>query len=497
MAATQVTLAASADATDDYYVGRRLTVYGGGDSTDGSGVKSTDGRSCLITNYVGATKVADCDFTALGSSYVLWSGASFPPAPGYEAVTAFDSTLQVQWAPSVPPPFYALLGDPGRPRAVVRVTAVRVLGTTFQLTVERGLGSTVRSPVATADAARLDAHAPNTITYTRSYVAGDTTAPLTVGLPGATSLLVGSLGSYSLATVSSVSNWRAQLTSPGGSGSAASEAVQVVSAAPVTFTLPVGLATGPTGAATITLTSDTPYTLLPDKSYLQLGDLTSGEVVQMSGACTVTALTGTGLTTSTCSITRWLPTSAQTNIANGATATRVTYNQPPTPPLISFTLATALLAADTTITLTADTTFASLAIGDVLLVGSEAIELGAACTPPAVCATIVRGQSLAQWSASTTATNTATMTVAAAAAVGAKAFLEGEGHGAERRYGHRDAVVQSGQLGRPGDDGPGGDADVAVALCATPALRGRSDLGALPARAVVSWHLAKLYSAYL
>ncbi len=420
---TQVTLSAGADATDDFYVGRRLTVRGGGDSTDASGIKSASGQSCLITNYVGATKLADCDFTSLGSSYVLWSGASYPPVPGYEAVTAFDATLQVAWAPAVPPPYYALIGDPARRRAVVRVTAVSAAGTGFRLTVERGLGTTVRSPVSTADSARTDAHAPNTITYTRSYLAGDATAPPAHSLPGATSLLAGSLGPYAPASVSSVSNWRAQLSAPGSAASAAAaatEVVQVVSAAPVTFTVANALTTV---ATTVTLTADTPFNALPAKALLQLGDLTSGEVVTVSAACTVAALTGSGLTTSSCTITRWIPSASRSAVIVGTKATWVSYNKPSTPPLVSFTLSVALSSGATAMTLTADTGFTALAVGDVLLVGSEAIRIAAACTPPAACPTVARGQSMAQWSAATTATNSATSTTAAAASVGAKAFL--------------------------------------------------------------------------
>jgi len=419
---TQVTLSAGADATDDFYVGRRLTVRGGGDSTDASGIKSANGQSCLITNYVGATKLADCDFTSLGSSYVLWSGASYPPVPGYEAVTAFDATLQVAWAPAMPPPYYALIGDPARRRAVVRVTAVSAAGTGFRLTVERGLGSTVRSPVATADSARTDAHGPNTITYARSYLAGDATAPPAHTLPGATSLLAGSLGPYAPALVSSVSNWRAQLSAPGSAASAAAaatEAVQVVSAAPVTFTVANALTTV---ATTVTLTADTPFNALPANALLQLGDLTSGEVVTVSPACTVAALTGSGLTTSTCVITRWIPSASRSAVVAGTKATWVSYNKPSTPPLISFTLDAALSSGALAMTLSADTGFSTLAEGDVLLVGSEAIKIAAACILPAAC-TVVRGQSMAQWGAATTATNSATMTTAAAASVGAKAFL--------------------------------------------------------------------------
>ena len=425
---TQVTLSSGADSADSYYVGRRLTVTGGGTSTDNSGFKSAEGQNCLITGYVGATKVATCDFSSLGSSYVLWSGANYPPAPGYEAVTAFDATLKVAWAPSIPTPYYALIGDPNRPRAVVRVTAAVVVGTTYQLTVQHGLGSTIRSPVATADAARYDAHPANTITYAQSYVAGDTasvpTFGLTVGLPGATSFLAGNIGAYAPTAVGSVSNWRAQLSAPGSATSfqtATTEPVQVVSSSAVTFTVAAALAVSGVGTTTVTLTADTPYDEVPANTFLQLGDLTSGEVVTAS-SCTAIAFTGSG-STKACTIKRWWPASAQTPIAIGTKATRVTYTQPSTPPIISFTITTALTAAAASITYTADTAFSatSLVVGDVLLIGSEALLVDGVCTAT-VCA-VVRGQSMAQWGASTTATNSATETVAAAASVGAKAYL--------------------------------------------------------------------------
>ena len=436
---TQVTLSSAADAADNYYVGRRLTITAGGASSDAAGFKSAVGQSCLVTGYVGSTKVASCDFSALGSSYVLWSGSSYPPPPGYEAVTAFDATLRVAWAPSLAPPFYALIGDPNGPRAVVRVTAVAIVGTTYQLTVERGLGSTVRSPVATADAARLDLHAPNTITYVRTYIAGDTTVGasfgLTVGLPGATSLLVGNLGAYAPTAVASVSNWRAQISAPGSLSSplmATTEAVQVVSSSAVTFTVAGILAVTGASSTVVTLTADTPYCDLPVNAYLQLGDLTSGEVVQVTVACNTIPLTGSG-GAATCGISRWWPSSARFAISIGTKATRVMYTQPVSPPLISFTISsTALTSAATTITLTPDSAFVaasgspltSLAVGDVLLIGSEAILIKATCAGnPAVCGTIGRGQSMAQWGAATTATNSATATVAAAAAIGSKAYL--------------------------------------------------------------------------
>ena len=195
---------------------------------------------------------------------------------------------------------------------------------------------------------------------------------------------IGTNGFTSKAAISAnnvYSKWRAQLSAPGSLASfqkAKTEAMQVVSSSAVTFTVAATLGTSIPAPSTtlISLTADTPYSDIPANTHLQLGDLTSGEVVAVSSACTAIALTGSGLT-STCTILRWWPTSAQISVAVGTKATRVTYTQQLTPPLISFTISTtALTAGATTITLSADTKFtgASLVVGDVLLVNSEAIK---------------------------------------------------------------------------------------------------------------------------
>ena len=189
--AAALMLPATADPTDDYYKGMRLSITGGGDSTDGRGVKSAAGQSCLVTAYDGSSKLATCDMGSLGSAWVLWTGNSFPPPPGYEAVTALDTNLTVTWVPSIPPPYYALLGDPAGPRGLVKVISWSPIGPHFQLTVQRASGAGIRSAVSLEDANRLDGHLPNMITYSRSALVGEG-YPMSLATTGALAAVSGS-----------------------------------------------------------------------------------------------------------------------------------------------------------------------------------------------------------------------------------------------------------------------------------------------------------------
>ena len=159
--------------TDDYYIGMRLFITGGGASTDGL-MLSAKGQSCRVSDYTAATRSATCDLSNQGqSSFVLWGSAVLPPDPaGANAVAATDTLLTVAWVPTNwQAPYFAKIGDPTGDCEVVKIMSVGIVGNKYQLTVIRAFAGAAAADITWAHSKEFNVAA--TITYSRSVVMRD------------------------------------------------------------------------------------------------------------------------------------------------------------------------------------------------------------------------------------------------------------------------------------------------------------------------------------
>ena len=161
--------------TDDYYIGMRLVITGGGASKDGF-MLSAKGQSCRISDYASASRSATCDLSNTGlSAYLLWGGAVFPDLAGTNAVAATDTLLTVTWVPTNwNTPYFAKIGDPTGDCEVVKVMSVGIVGNKYQLTVIRNFAGQAAGVLTWAHSKAFNVAA--TITYSRSVVMRDIAA---------------------------------------------------------------------------------------------------------------------------------------------------------------------------------------------------------------------------------------------------------------------------------------------------------------------------------
>mmetsp|Transcript_57387 Transcript_57387/g.134769 ORF Transcript_57387/g.134769 Transcript_57387/m.134769 type:complete len:1427 (-) Transcript_57387:352-4632(-) len=260
--------------TVDYYKGMRLSIKGGGSAIDDS-IRTAAGQSCRITAYTPATRTATCDLTESGqSSFVLHGNETYPGVVGSNSVGTADPEIYVEWAPEWKAPYYAALGDPvTTPREIVRVTEAVVVGTVWKLTVERGFGTTVPAAMTLADTQAQNEAAR--ITYSHSMVPMDAAAAdkwfLVNDIDGWTRL------------PATTSNLYVRITGTGAGPP--TEELQVEQAMRLSWALSNVLASGDATMNITDLTRFTTASLLAG-DLLRIGDLYTGEIVALSGACT-------------------------------------------------------------------------------------------------------------------------------------------------------------------------------------------------------------------